>query len=751
MTQGLQLSSLLGNTDTALLSGSGAVGIAAEGNGADTDAAFSQVLADVSQAATSGQPKLTARKLPAAISSLSDISKALLAATEPGVEHTEADDALSANLLQQIAFSEQAKPTRNNVSALTADAVLAKAEEAGTIATVADENGPNDSEADLQLPPLAKQNNAQLAAQSETKNIAKSDAKSTATPAVDSAVLTGKVTSALLSEQTVAAADTAVSVNAGQDGTPTQPQVSDKLAKDVISAVDVKTANDITTAKGATADSQSKTMTTKAKVSLPVDDTLARSEGKAVLADAMAKQQAEPGAVASEKVTASKTLATPVLQDTRIASQLRQELEPAKQTPEKAETTRSNRFSYEPDAERLVTEFNTVEDSAKGTIAKQTESGAALRQWLGGHQTKADNAKLPVMPPETDSVQADTIAQQTLLQETRIISEMAPSEPGTYTTPAESNASQDSLITTAKSTVSNGETSNLAATRDLISTGALQANAATDDAAPVQATRTADSASQAKVGDERSASTTAADKTSTLKTDTGSGKSGSEQSASQQQQQPGQFTEPAANTLQHKVTEAAGIERGVFNAETLTGRVESVFGQSAQAGIGAVAAKAATSQVSVAEQLKQRLNLQHQDAAGQLRERVNLMLRQNIQVAEIRLDPVGLGQMQIKVDMQQDQAQVQFVVQQPQAKELLEQQMPRLREMLQQQGITLSEGNVQQQSQSQQQERQLAQQDSDGRRQNHQQAANTDEHGTEQGSTVQLKVPVSDRMVDYYA
>lgn len=717
MTQGLQLSFLLGNTDTAL-SGTATSDAVNSGADADSSAAFSKVLTEVSQAATSGQPKLMARKLPAAIGSLSDISKALLAATELKSEPAESDDALSANLLQQIAFSEQSQGPGKEPATVIADAALA-AETADIAASLATEDEVGDGDADQATSHLTP-NSSQLAAHKATSGTA------------ENAALAGNIT-------TAAGSATVVAAEPDQASAP--------------AAVNTTQTSDDETSSAATTDSQRKTLAANAAAGLPVDDTLARSEGKAVLADAMAKQQAEPGSVASDKGTASKTLATPALLDTRIASQLRRELEPAKHTPETAETTEPNRFRYEADTALTDTALSKVEESTKSTVAQQTEPGAALRQWQGGHQTHADSAKLPVMPPETDSVQADATAQQTLLQETRLLSEMAQSEPDTSTKPAEGSTQQNSLTTTAKSTASISESNIQLAARDLNSSDALQANAATapDDAVPVQATRTADSASQAKVGDERSGLISAADKNSTLKADTGSGKSGSEQSTSQQQQQPGQFAEPAANTLQHKVAESAGIERGLFNAESLTGRVDSVFGHSAQGGIGAVAAKAATSQVSVAEQLKQRLNLQHQDAAGQLRERVNLMLRQNIQVAEIRLDPVGLGQMQIKVDMQQDQAQVQFVVQQPQAKELLEQQMPRLREMLQQQGITLSEGNVQQQSQSQQQERQLAQQDSDGRSQNRQQAANADEHGTEQGSTVQLKVPVSDRMVDYYA
>jgi flagellar hook-length control protein FliK len=143
-----------------------------------------------------------------------------------------------------------------------------------------------------------------------------------------------------------------------------------------------------------------------------------------------------------------------------------------------------------------------------------------------------------------------------------------------------------------------------------------------------------------------------------------------------------------------------------------------------------------------AEQLKQSINLMQQDAAGHMRQQVSLMLSQQIQRAEIRLDPAGLGMMQIKIDMQQDQATVQFTVQQQQARELIEQQLPRLREMLQQQGIQLAEGQVQQQSQQQQQ--QLAQK-------GQQQAGAESSDDEALGMPIQVTVKQSDRLVDYYA
>jgi flagellar hook-length control protein FliK len=136
------------------------------------------------------------------------------------------------------------------------------------------------------------------------------------------------------------------------------------------------------------------------------------------------------------------------------------------------------------------------------------------------------------------------------------------------------------------------------------------------------------------------------------------------------------------------------------------------------------------------------LNLLEPNAASQLKERVMFQVNQKIHTAEIKLAPEELGNMQIKVQLQQEQLSVQFVVQQAGAKEALEQQMPRLREMLQEQGIELTEGQV-----SQQRER------SDEQRQ-----ARERNYGVSHGTAVddepmlqQAMIKVSDRMVDYYA
>ncbi|UNU31869.1 flagellar hook-length control protein FliK [Aeromonas hydrophila] len=98
------------------------------------------------------------------------------------------------------------------------------------------------------------------------------------------------------------------------------------------------------------------------------------------------------------------------------------------------------------------------------------------------------------------------------------------------------------------------------------------------------------------------------------------------------------------------------------------------------------------------------LKLADPEAPAQLHQKVNLMLADKLQQAEIQLDPLGLGKMKIQIQMGSDsQANVHFVVQHGQTREMLEQAMPRLRDMLAGQGIQLGQTLVQQQPQQQSQ------------------------------------------------
>lgn len=101
--------------------------------------------------------------------------------------------------------------------------------------------------------------------------------------------------------------------------------------------------------------------------------------------------------------------------------------------------------------------------------------------------------------------------------------------------------------------------------------------------------------------------------------------------------------------------------------------------------------------LSVAAQLPVKPN------AGAVGERVLVMAAGNIKSAEIQLDPPELGQLQVRVTLNQDQAAVSFTVQNAQAREQLEQSSAKLREMFEQEGMDLVDVDVsdgQQQSDS---------------------------------------------------
>lgn len=102
-------------------------------------------------------------------------------------------------------------------------------------------------------------------------------------------------------------------------------------------------------------------------------------------------------------------------------------------------------------------------------------------------------------------------------------------------------------------------------------------------------------------------------------------------------------------------------------------------------------------------QVTETLQMTRPDLSVNMKERMTLMMRSGIQTADIRLDPAELGQMQVKMSVENDVTSVSFVVQNSQAKELLEKALPQLKEMLAEQGVEMGESSVSQQDKQQQQ------------------------------------------------
>ncbi|MGM0477123.1 MAG: flagellar hook-length control protein FliK, partial [Pseudomonadota bacterium] len=75
-------------------------------------------------------------------------------------------------------------------------------------------------------------------------------------------------------------------------------------------------------------------------------------------------------------------------------------------------------------------------------------------------------------------------------------------------------------------------------------------------------------------------------------------------------------------------------------------------------------------------------------------ERVLFMANNHVQRADVRLHPQNMGPLEIRVQIQNDQASVNFNVHNAGTREAVEQALPRLREMLEAQGIDLADVDV---------------------------------------------------------
>ncbi len=79
-------------------------------------------------------------------------------------------------------------------------------------------------------------------------------------------------------------------------------------------------------------------------------------------------------------------------------------------------------------------------------------------------------------------------------------------------------------------------------------------------------------------------------------------------------------------------------------------------------------------------------------------ERLQWMVGQNLQSADIRLDPPELGSMEVRIQIHKDHASISFAAPNPQVRDALESAVPRLREMMNDIGLSLGDVNVSQES-----------------------------------------------------
>ncbi|MEZ9185940.1 flagellar hook-length control protein FliK [Vibrio splendidus] len=176
---------------------------------------------------------------------------------------------------------------------------------------------------------------------------------------------------------------------------------------------------------------------------------------------------------------------------------------------------------------------------------------------------------------------------------------------------------------------------------------------------------------------------------------------------------------------------------------TLAQQIASAAGAQGTATVGSAPTRA---EIQAAQQAP--LQLTKELANEQVAEKVQMMMSKNLKNLDIRLDPPELGQMKIRMTMNNDVANVHFTVSNQQARDVIEQTLPRLREMLAQQGLQLTDSSVQQQSSGQGQDRyNNGEQQSGTNRTNDGQG----DENLDSGSNLELNVASKRDGISYYA
>ncbi|MEZ9870520.1 flagellar hook-length control protein FliK [Vibrio sp. 10N.261.51.C6] len=176
---------------------------------------------------------------------------------------------------------------------------------------------------------------------------------------------------------------------------------------------------------------------------------------------------------------------------------------------------------------------------------------------------------------------------------------------------------------------------------------------------------------------------------------------------------------------------------------TFAQQIASAAGAQGTATVGSAPTRA---EIQAAQQAP--LQLTKELANEQVAEKVQMMMSKNLKNLDIRLDPPELGQMKIRMTMNNDVANVHFTVSTQQARDVIEQTLPRLREMLAQQGLQLADSSVQQQNSGQGQDRyNNGEQQSGANRTNDTQG----DENLDSGSNLELNVASKRDGISYYA
>ncbi|MBA6389448.1 flagellar hook-length control protein FliK [Colwellia sp. BRX10-3] len=151
-------------------------------------------------------------------------------------------------------------------------------------------------------------------------------------------------------------------------------------------------------------------------------------------------------------------------------------------------------------------------------------------------------------------------------------------------------------------------------------------------------------------------------------------------------------------------------------------------------------------QKSITAMNTETIAIYRKDFANAVKDKVMVMINQKIQQVEIKLDPPEMGNIHVRVNLQNEQAAVQFVVQNQQAKEALEQNMGKLRDMLAESGVDVGEASIEQRQAKEQNGNGFDQQTNNG-----QNSESTEDNFNENDNSMVNVVKASSTGIDYYA
>jgi flagellar hook-length control protein FliK len=135
--------------------------------------------------------------------------------------------------------------------------------------------------------------------------------------------------------------------------------------------------------------------------------------------------------------------------------------------------------------------------------------------------------------------------------------------------------------------------------------------------------------------------------------------------------------------------------------------------------------------------------MQSREWAGEVGQRLIMMVSSKLQSAQIQLNPRDMGPIDVKVALQQDQANVVFTSNVVQTREALEQALPKLREMMEQNGVAMGDVDVRDHDARHSQQNQDHDQQRNGN-------ANHDDLSADDNAVEQV-VAQAVGLVDYYA